>query len=139
VPPAKAAATPGLDHDGWIALVASSDLAGPARQLAAHASFLGHADGVLRLALPPEDAVLRKSVRALEKALAPTLGGKLQVKFEDAAPDGAGETLHQRSQREHDARREAAEAGFLADPGIRQLMQRHGATVVPDSIRPHDK
>ena len=27
----------------------------------------------------------------------------------------------------------------LADPGVRQLMQRHGATLVPDSIRPFDE
>jgi len=134
-PPSPATAT--LDHDGWIALVRDSDLAGPARQLAAHAVFVGHADGVLRLALPPEDALLKKSVRALEAALAPALGGRVQVKFEDVAPAG-GETLHQRSERERDARQEAAEAGFLADPGVRRLMQRHGATVVPDSIRPHD-
>ena len=135
-PPTDAA--PALDHDGWIALVARSGLTGPARQLAAHASFVGHADGVLRLALRPEDALLKTSTRALEKALAPAFGGRLQLKFEDAAPGAGGETLHQRSERQRDARREAAEAGFLADPGVRQLMQRHGATVVPDSIRPHD-
>src|SRR5690606_37256212 len=80
-PPTEPAASV-LDHDGWIALVRDSDLAGPARQLAAHAVFVGHADGVLRLALPPEDALLKKSVRALENALAPALGGRVQVKFE---------------------------------------------------------
>ena len=138
-PAAASPAAASLDHDGWIDLVARSELGGPARQLAAHASFIGYADGVLRLALPPEDALLKSSARALEKTLAPALGGRLQVKIEDAAPGAAGETLHQRSERERDARREAAEAGFLADPGVRQLMQRHGAAVIPDSIRPHDQ
>ena len=138
--PAAAAATqPDLDHERWLELVARSDLKGPARELAAHAVFLGHADGVLRLALSPEDALLHTpaSNRALARALEPVLGTSPQLRFEAVATDGA-ETLRQRSERQRDARQEAAEAAFLADPGVQQLMQRHGATLVPDSIRPHD-
>jgi DNA polymerase-3 subunit gamma/tau len=47
--------------------------------------------------------------------------------------------LHQRTARERDARQVAAEHAFLADPDVQRLMQRHGATVVPDSIRPFDE
>lgn len=129
-----------LDADGWLDLVASAHLSGPAKQLAAHAVFLGHDGGVLRLALSPVDEMLKReaSVHALAQALAPALGGVPQVRFE-AVADAAGETLHQRSTRERDARQEAAESAFLADPGVRQLMQQHGATLVPESIRPHDE
>jgi len=51
----------------------------------------------------------------------------------------AGETLHQRTARERGARQTAAEQAFLADPDVQRLMQRHGATLVPDSIRPFDE
>jgi DNA polymerase-3 subunit gamma/tau len=129
-----------LDADGWLELVASANLSGPAKQLAAHAAFLGHDGGVLRLALSPADEMLKReaSIHALAQALAPALGGIPQVRFE-AIANAAGETLHQRSTRERDARQDAAESAFLADPGVRQLMQKHGATLVPESIRPHDE
>ncbi len=138
--PAPAPATIALDADGWLELVASANLNGPAKQLAAHAAFLGFDAGVLRLALSPEDELLKSpvSTRALAQALAPALGGAPQLRFE-AAAGATGETLHQRSTRQRDARQEAAESAFLADPGVQQLIQRHGAKLVPDSIRPHDE
>ncbi|MBA3487580.1 MAG: hypothetical protein H0T88_10410, partial [Lysobacter sp.] len=51
----------------------------------------------------------------------------------------SNETLHQRSSRERDARQVAAESAFLADAGVQQLIRQHGATVVPDSIRPFEE
>ena len=143
--PAPAASMPppapvALDADGWLELVASANLSGPAKQLAAHAAFLGFDAGVLRLGLSPGDELLNSptSTRALAQALAPALGGAPQLRFE-AVAGASGETLHQRSTREREARQEAAESAFLADPGVQQLIQRHGAKLVPDSIRPHDE
>src|SRR5690606_29926140 len=142
--PAPAAAPPapaaiGLDHEGWLALVERSGPKGAPRELAAHAVFLGHDDGVLRLGLSPNDELLNTpaSNRALSAALADLLGGTPRLRFETVADSGA-ETLRERTERARDARQEAAEAAFLADPGVQQLMRRHGATLVPDSIRPHD-
>jgi DNA polymerase-3 subunit gamma/tau len=128
-----------LDADRWLQLVAASDLKGPAKELAAHAAFLGYQEGVLRLALSPADELLKSpaSVKALAQAFANALGAPPQVRFEALA--SSGETLHQRSQRERDARQEAAETAFLADPGVQQLIRQHGAQVVPDSIRPFDE
>ncbi len=136
-PPAPAAI--GLDHEGWLALVERSGLKGAPRELAAHAVFLGHDDGVLHLGLSPNDELLNTpaSNRALSAALADLLGGTPRLRFETVADSGA-ETLRERTERARDARQEAAEAAFLADPGVQQLMRRHGATLVPDSIRPHD-
>jgi DNA polymerase-3 subunit gamma/tau len=96
---------------------------------------------VLRLALSPADELLKtpNSTRALAQALAPALGAEPQLRFEAVALPAAAETLHQRDTRERSARQEAAESAFLADPGVQALMQRHGATLVPDSIRPHDE
>jgi hypothetical protein len=95
--------------------------------------------GVLRLALSPSDEMLKStaSMKTLAQALAPAFGTVPQIRFEAAAT--SGETLHQRSARERDARQEAAESAFLADPGVQQLIRQHGAQVVPDSIRPFDE
>ena len=128
-----------IDAERWLELVAGSGLRGPARELAAHAAFVGYGDGLLRLSLPAADEHLKMPnlVKALAESLASALGAVPQVRFETAA--GTGETLHQRGARERDARQIAAEASFMADPGVQQLMQRHGATLVPDSIRPFDE
>jgi DNA polymerase-3 subunit gamma/tau len=130
---------PTFDADRWLQLVAGSELKGPAKELAAHAAFVAYDAGVLRLALSPADEMLKStaSMKTLAQALAPAFGTVPQIRFEAAAT--SGETLHQRSARERDARQEAAESAFLADPGVQQLIRQHGAQVVPDSIRPFDE
>ena len=139
--PVAAATLPklALDADRWLQLVADSELKGPAKELAAHAAFVGYDAGVLRLALSPADEMLKStaSMKTLAQALAPAFGTIPQIRFEAAAT--SGETLHQRSTRERDARQEAAESAFLADPGVQQLIRQHGAQVVPDSIHPYDE
>jgi DNA polymerase-3 subunit gamma/tau len=134
LPPALA-----FDADRWLQLVADTTLKGPAKELAAHAAFLGYDAGVLRLSLSPADEMLNStaSMKTLAQALAPAFGMVPQIRIEAAAT--TGETLHQRSTRERDARQEAAESAFLADPGVQQLIRQHGAQVVPDSIRPFDE
>jgi DNA polymerase III subunit gamma/tau len=133
-------ATAGIRHigdaEGWLSLVAECGLRGPVRELAAHAVFVGHDGAGLRLALSPADEHLRMPalVAQLEQALAPALGATPRIRFESApAP---GETLHQRSARERDARQAEAEEAFASDPGVQQLVRDHGARIVPESIRP---
>jgi DNA polymerase-3 subunit gamma/tau len=135
--PAGAAVVADADH--WLALVAGSGLRGPARELAEHAGFLGHDNGVLRLSLSAADEHLKAPalVRMLAESIAPALGVVPQVRFESA--QAATETLHQRRTQERDARQVAAEAAFIADPGVQRLISQHGASVVPDSIRPFDE
>jgi len=132
-------ATAAIYAERWLELVASSSLRGPARELANHAGFVGYDGGVLRLALSPADEHLQMPglVKALAESLAPALGGVPQIRFEAAA--AKTETLHQRSSRERDARQVAAEAAFMADAGVQHLIRQHGATLVPDSIRPNDE
>ena len=138
-PPATTAASVAVDADRWLELVANTSLRGPARELAAHAGFIGYAGGILKLSLPAADEHLTAPglVKALADALAPALGAAPQIRFE--AMQTGGETLHQRSTRERDARQLAAEDAFMKDPGVQQLITRHGAKVVPDSIRPFDE
>ena len=50
-----------------------------------------------------------------------------------------GETLKQRSHRQRDEQQNVAEETFMNHPDVRQLMQQHGARLVPDSIRPYEE
>ena len=138
--PASTPSAATLDADRWLDLAAGSGLKGPARELAMHAGFLAYDGALLRLSLTPADEHLQSPalVKVLAEALAPALGGAPQIRFETAAAT-SGETLHQRSTRQRDARQGAAEAAFLADPSVQRLMSQHGATLVPDSIRPFDE
>ncbi len=128
-----------LDADRWLAVVAGGNLRGPARELAAHAGFVGYDAGVLRLSLSPGDEHLKAPslVKALGDVLASALGSAPQIRFETAAT--GSETLHERSTRERDARQAAAETAFMADPGVQRLIERHGAALVPDSVRPNEE
>jgi len=90
--PAGAAAIADADH--WLELVAGSGLRGPARELAEHAGFLSHDNGVLRLSLSAADEHLKAPalVRMLAEGIAPALGGAPQIRFESA--QAASQTLH---------------------------------------------
>ncbi|KRG48017.1 DNA polymerase III subunit gamma/tau [Stenotrophomonas panacihumi] len=142
-PPPAAVAAPVdgriADAEQWLELVAQAQLSGPSRQLAAHAAFLSHREGVLRLALDPGFEYLRsdRSLSELAQALAPTLGQAPKIVIEAGA--GSAETLHERAHRQKGERQDAAEAAFMADPNVQRLIQQHGARVVPDSIRPYEE
>ncbi|HET6395592.1 MAG TPA: DNA polymerase III subunit gamma/tau C-terminal domain-containing protein, partial [Pseudoxanthomonas sp.] len=136
---ATAAVATVADAEDWLARVAACDLKGPARELAAHSAFVAHADGVLTLALAPGFEYLRteRSAGALAEALAASLGAVPRIAFQ--VGEAPTETLNQRLDRERDSRQAAAEQAFLDDPGVRRLIEQHGARVVPDSIRPADE
>ncbi|KAF1687503.1 DNA polymerase III subunit gamma/tau [Pseudoxanthomonas broegbernensis] len=140
VPPASAPGTTAVaDAEDWLRCVAACDLKGPARELAAHTAFVGHVDGVLTLALDPGFEYLRseRSVAALAEAMAASLGAPPKIAIQTGAAQAP--TLHQRQESERDSRQSAAEQAFLNDPGVKRLIEQHGARVVPDSIRPHDE
>ncbi|MCC4613223.1 DNA polymerase III subunit gamma/tau [Xanthomonas campestris pv. esculenti] len=127
------------DAEQWLELVTRSGLNGPSRQLAANAAFIGHRDGVLRLALAPGFEYLNseRSIANLAQALAPVLGDTPRIVIETGNADV--ETLHERANRQKGERQSAAEIAFMNDPNVQQLIQQQGARVVPDSIRPYDE
>lgn len=129
------------DNEHWLALVARSELSGPARQLAAHAAFVSHDNGVLRLALPPGFEYLQSpgSVAGLAQALAPGLGQAPKIVIEAGRAGLEAQTLHARVESRRSARMQAAEESFMNDPQVQQLVSRPGTRVVPDSIRPYDE
>ncbi len=129
-----------IDNDRWLDLVNRSGLRGPARELAAHAAFVGYAEGTMRLSLSADDDHLRAPglVKSLCDALSAQLGRAVQIKFESGKPAHV-ETLHQRNERQRDAKQTAAEEAFLANPDVQRLMTQQGAKLVPDSIRPFEE
>ncbi len=139
--PAVSAAPPSvdIDNDRWLDLVAHSGLRGPARELAAHAAFIAYEQGTMRLSLSPDDDHLRAPglIKALTDTLSTQLGGPVQLKFETGKPAHV-ETLHQRVERQRDAKQSAAEEQFMAHPDVQRLMGQQGAKLVPDSIRPFE-
>ncbi|MGI8560176.1 MAG: DNA polymerase III subunit gamma/tau [Luteimonas sp.] len=134
--PRPAAGAMDLDADGWIDLVTGLGLRGPAKELAAHAGFIGCADGLLRLSLPASDDHLKAPflIQQLAEALGRQWGAPPQIRFEAVAAEAA-DTLHVRGARERDARQGEAENAFLSDPNVQRLMSQQGARLVPDSIR----
>jgi DNA polymerase-3 subunit gamma/tau len=124
--------------DDWMALVADSGLKGPARDLAAHAAFVAHADGVLTLSLPEDLEHLRSDalVGKLADAFAAPLGAAPKIVFAKAGTDG--DTLHARNAKARDERQSSAEREFMGNPSVQRYMQQFGAKLVPDSIRPVD-
>ncbi|QHG86331.1 DNA polymerase III subunit gamma/tau [Xanthomonas sp. NCPPB 1638] len=127
------------DAEQWLELVTRSGLNGPSRQLAANAAFIGHRDGVLRLALAPgfEYLTSERSIANLAQALAPVMGNTPRIVIETGSADV--ETLHERANRQKGERQSAAEDAFMNDPNVQRLIQQQGARVVPDSIRPYDE
>ena len=122
--------------EDWLALLDGADLKGPVRQLGSHCAFVAYQDGVLRLYLAQEDTHLRTEnlVRQLGQAVTAALATPVQIRF-DSALSVPGDTLHVRNERQRSERQVAAEASFLADPVVSQLLGQ-GGSVVPDSIRP---
>ncbi|UJB17546.1 MULTISPECIES: DNA polymerase III subunit gamma/tau [Lysobacter] len=138
-PAATANAGVGIADDmAWHAIVDASGLRGPSRILAEHAGFVSYADGVLTLALGPNDEHLKAPalIKMVADSLAARLGVAPQIRFEAAQ---AGESLHARNQRARDQRQANAEDMFMNDPDVRRLIDDYGAKVVPDSIRPLDE
>jgi len=136
---ATPASAPIASNEEWLAALQRQSLGGPAGQLAAHARFVsGDADG-LTLALLPDGEPMKSdiSVRRLAEGLAPLFGRPPQLRFVDAPRgEAAGaETLFDRQQRQKSERQQDAEARFLSDPVVKQLMAQ-GAKLVDGSIRP---
>ncbi len=143
-PPAKiTSAAPELDRqimplrhsDDWHALIDRAGLKGPVLQLASHCEFGSYENGILKLQLPDSMEHLHSEnlSRQLVQAVSGALGGTPQLRLEKMK--AVGNTLHQRNERQRNERQAGAEASFLADPIVSQLIGQ-GGNVVPDSIRP---
>ncbi len=126
----------GVGPEAWSAIVAQLDVQGAARQLASHCVLLGRQGSVVRLALDPRNQIVR--TRAQEEKLAQALSrfyGE-PVRIELVVADGPAETPAQSEQRASLAELEAARQALDADPTVRALGERFGATIQPETVRP---
>ncbi|WP_449466034.1 DNA polymerase III subunit gamma/tau [Stenotrophomonas humi] len=136
IEPGKPVASRVLESaEQWLDLVDDSGLSGPSRELAANCAFVSFQHGVLRLGLMPGFEYLQseRALTALAQALSQALGSTPKIVIETG--NVQAETLHERADRQRGEQQVAAEAVFMADPQVQQLIQQ-GARVVADSIRP---
>ncbi len=126
------------DAETWLHFAGTCGLKGVGKQLVDNVAFAGYANGTLTLALDSGFDYLRseRTLGELGEAIASRYGVAPRLAFAAAAE---GETLKERSHRQRDERQSVAEETFMNHPDVRQLMQQHGARLVPDSIRPYEE
>jgi DNA polymerase-3 subunit gamma/tau len=126
------------DAETWLHFAGTCGLKGVGKQLVDNVAFAGCADGTLTLALDSGFDYLRseRTLSELGEAIAGRYGVAPRLAFAAASN---GETLKERSHRQRDERQGVAEETFMNHPDVRQLMQQHGARLVPDSIRPYEE
>jgi len=128
-----------VDAETWLHFAGTCGLKGVGKQLVENVAFAGYANGTLTLALDSGFDYLRseRTLGELTDAIASRYGVAPRLAFAAAANDG--ETLKERSHRQRDERQSVAEETFMNHPDVRQLMQQHGARLVPDSIRTYEE
>ena len=120
----------------WSTLLAALDLDGPTRMLALNCVLVAREPGVLRLRLDARNAGAR--TRAREEKLSHALGRHYgeALHLEITVGELGSETPAQAGERAGQDALLAARAAFAAEPTVRALQERFGATINPDSVRP---
>jgi DNA polymerase-3 subunit gamma/tau len=118
-------------------MVAALELTGLARQLAAHCALVGRDGALIRLALDPRNQHVRTAaaVERLAQALCRHLGETVRVEVEVGEP--AAETPARAEERQAREHLVAARESLEADPTVRALKEKFGATLRTDTVRPH--
>lgn len=146
-PPAEAAATPASIPPGsaesWAALLPTLALSGAASQLAANCVWLGREGRTIRLRLDPRSELLRspKTEERLQQALEQRFGAGTRVVIEAGgvgeATESIGDTPAKLAAMAAEAELTEARAALEADPTVRAMRERFGASVAPDTVRPN--
>jgi len=120
----------------WAQRIESLGLDGFTKQLARNCEWRGEDGDTVRLALDPAAKHLLKDDRraAIEQALARQLGGAVKLAIE---PGQAGANTPVRLDEQREAERQrAAEQAIEADPAVRAMKEKFGATVRAGSVQP---
>jgi DNA polymerase-3 subunit gamma/tau len=137
--PAGGSAQPPADPPAaspWAQIVSQLELTGAARQLASHCAFLGRQGNVVRLALDPRNQLVRTAAteEKLTQALARHFGAPVRLEFQTVA--AGAETPALLARRASEAELESARRAFEADPTVKAMRDRFGASVLPETVRP---
>jgi DNA polymerase III subunit gamma/tau len=132
---AAGAAGAEITAPSWPAIVSQLELGGAA-QLANNCVFIARRGPVVRLGLDARNQVVRTTARVerLTQALSKYLGETVRIEFESVMP--GLETPAQAAERATVAEFDSARQALEADPAVRALREKFGATLVPDSVRP---
>ena len=129
-----------LDAERWGAFVESSALDGVARQLAMNLALESVRDSRITATLEHSIRHLYNKNRhaVIEKAVRDQFGADyvLEVRHTEQNGNGNGETPAARRERRIDARHAEALKGLENDPNLKVLIDRCGAEVAPESVRP---
>ncbi|MCP5472652.1 MAG: DNA polymerase III subunit gamma/tau [Sinobacteraceae bacterium] len=127
----------GLGQGNWAEVLAALELGGVARQLAAHCAFHSREGALVRLVLDPRNHLLRTpaAVERLAQGLGRHLGEPIRLEVEIGEP--SVETPARLEQRQAQEQLLVARESLEADPTVRALRERFGATLQPDTVRPH--
>jgi DNA polymerase-3 subunit gamma/tau len=122
----------------WLELYPRLPISGLTGSIAANCSLVAMEGNTWVLHLDPAQGALFNATqqRRLNDALNQHLGRTLTVKIELVRPEQ--ETPAQAAARRRAERQQEAEQAIAADPFIRQLAERFGATVRNDTIEPLD-
>ncbi len=134
---AKAAAPPLPGAEQWPELVARLQVAGLARELAAHSELLSSDDDHFRLRVSIKSYAEAGNVERLRAALAQHFGRPMRVSV--AVGDTAGATTAAAlAEQARSEKQKSAEQAIYADPFVKELIENFGAQVEPQSIRPRE-
>jgi DNA polymerase III subunit gamma/tau len=127
----------------WPELLGRLDLGGAAHQLAANCLWLGREGQTVRLRLDARNDALRtpQTEERLAQALGRHFGAPIRLVIErDEAPGAsplAADTPAKIEARQVAAEIAAARAALEAEPAVRALKERFGASVAPDTVKPN--
>jgi DNA polymerase-3 subunit gamma/tau len=126
-----------LTPENWAAVIGELDLQGAARQLAANCVFVAREADVIRLELDARHQLMktRAQEEKLVQALTRHLGTPVRLEFSLAG--GSPGTPAEASARAVAAGLEEARRSLELDPTVQALKERFGATLHPETVRPH--
>jgi DNA polymerase-3 subunit gamma/tau len=134
---AKAASPPLPRPDEWPQLVDALQVAGLARELAAHSELLASEGDHFRLRVAIKSYAEAAGVERLRAALTQYFGRPIRVSVEVGSTAGAS-TAAALAEQARSERQKGAEQAILSDPFVQELIENFGAQVEPQSIRPRE-
>jgi DNA polymerase-3 subunit gamma/tau len=123
-----------IDPVQWSRVIGDLDVTGAARQLATNCALIEHRGNTLRFGVDAKVARTPAQVDRLTQALAKYLGGHVKLEFVEGAPPI--ETPSQHGERRSAEALDAARRSLEEDPTVREMKNRFGATLHPESVRP---
>lgn len=139
-PQAEATEAAGFDSGDWSGLVQRLTLSGMAAQLAANSVCRALGDDVITLELArahehlATDSARDKLQQALDAQWQPRRAPRLRVRIVSSVDDAPA----RRAEQAAEARRQEAIQSIENDPTVRQLQERLGAELRPDTIQPNE-